>query len=78
MGTKEFRGDCVGNPFGRLARLVEVIDNAREITKLTLFKHCAVAPLVRLDMGRYPNDYTFHKHKNIYFYCWSAIEHFYW
>jgi len=74
---KEFIGDCVNNPFASLETLSEIIDNAREITKKTFIKYCDVENDLRQDMKQFPNDYTFFKYQNIYFFTWSAIEHFY-
>lgn len=77
MGKKEFLGTCVGNPFGRIETLVEIIDNAKEITKETFLKHCSVHSDILKEFRTYPNDYGFYKNSNVYFYTWSAIEHFY-
>lgn len=77
MKTKEFSGTCVENPFGRIETLVKVIDNAIEITKQTFFKHCILSAELVAEIRLYPNDYRFYKYKSIYFYTWSAIEHFY-
>ena len=74
---KEFIGTCVENPFRRIETLVEIVDNAQEITKQTFLKHCFVHPDLLADMRRFPNDYSFWKCKNVYYYEWSAIEHFY-
>ena len=78
MKTKEFQGTCVENPFGQFEMLVKVIDNAKEITKQTFFKHCFVHPEIVTQMKQYPNDYEFYKYQDIYFFCWSAIEYFFW
>ena len=77
MKTKEFIGTCVENPFGRIETLVEVVDNAIEIIKQTFFRHCFVHPEIAAQIRQYPYDYEFYKYRNIYFYVWSAIEHFY-
>jgi len=78
MKTKEYQGCCVDNPFGRIELLVETVENAIEITKQTFLRHCFVHPDILAQMRQFPNDYTFSKYKNIYFYTWSAIEHFFW
>ena len=78
METKEFQGTCVENPFGRIEALVKVVENATEIAKQTFLRRCFVPPEEKAKMKQYPNDFEFYKYKNIYFYCWSAIEHFYW
>lgn len=75
---KEFQGTCVGNPFGRIERLIEIVDNAIEITKRTFYKHCLIHPDISTQIKRFPNDYGFYKYQGIYFYTWSAIEHFYY
>ena len=74
---KEFIGTCVENPFGRIETLAGIVDRATEITKRTFLKHCLVHPDTLADMRRFPNDYYFAKTGKVYFYEWSAIEHFY-
>ena len=78
MKTKEFQGTCVDNPFGRIETLVKVVENAIEITKQTFFRHCFISSKEVAQIKQYPNDYEFYKYQNVYFYCWSMIEHFYW
>ncbi len=78
MKTKEFQGTCVENPFGRIEALVKVVEDAIEITKQTFFKHCFIHSKIVAQIKQYPNDYEFFKRRGIYFYRWSAIEHFYW
>ena len=73
----EFIGTCVENPFDRIELLVEVVENAKEITKRTFLKNNCVHPDIIKEMRRFPNDYMFYRNKNIDFYEWSAIEHFY-
>ncbi len=78
MDRLQFQGTCVDNPFNTVHVLCECIDRAREITKKTFFKRCEVEECVERDMAKFPNDYTFHKSgQRVYFYTWSAIEHFY-
>ncbi len=74
---KTFFGTCVDNPFGILSRLCQVIDNARTISKRTFLRHCFVEPEIVADFERFPYDYEFFSNRGIYFYTWSAIEHFY-
>jgi len=74
---KEFIGTCVENPFGRIETLVKIIDNAREISKRSFLRQTCVHPDIIKEMRRFPNDYEFYQHKDICFYTWSAIEHFY-
>lgn len=78
MKSKEFRGTCVDNPFGRIETLVKVVENAIEITKQTFSRRCFIHPEITSEIRKYPRDYEFYKYKDIYFYTWSAIEHFYW
>lgn len=68
MKTKEYRGNCVDNPFGRIETLVEVVENAIEITKQTFFKHCFIHLDIARQMRQFPNNYEFFKYKDIYFY----------
>lgn len=76
--TKQFMGTCVENPFNSISMLCEVVENAKEITKRTFFKHCFVHPETSQQMKQFPHDYSYSKYKNIYFFTWSRIEHFYW
>ena len=77
MVTKEFIGTCVENPFEDDTILYEMVENAKEISKQTFFKHCNITLDHKRMMRDYPNDYQFYKNKNLYFYKWSAIEYFY-
>ena len=77
MKTKNFIGTCVENPFERLEILIKVIDSAKEITKATFLKHCYIYSNILREMKQFPYDFSFYKYNNIYFYTWSAIEHFY-
>lgn len=77
MQTKEFIGTCVENPYGRIETLCEIVENAVQISKKTFLKHCVVHPCTLISMKHFPNDYEYFKCKNVYFYRWSAIEHFY-
>lgn len=75
---KIFKGDCVHNPFETSDKLIEIIDRAREIKKHTFFKHCLIEAQIVAEMYKFPNDFRFFKSAGgIYFYQWSAIEHFY-
>lgn len=73
----QFIGTCVDNPFRTFEMLIVVIGVAVEIKKATFLRACAVDHLKRADFKRFPNDYSFFKSGNVYFYEWSAIEHFY-
>lgn len=75
---KEFIGTCVGNPFGTSEALDKIIDEAEEITiKEFLAVTEDITPELELEMRRYPDDFAFYRSGNIYYYEWSAIEHFY-
>ena len=79
---KQFIGTCVENPFDTVGDLCQVVETARNITRQTFLKHCIVTPVERADFNSYIYDYGFYKYsgvigKDIYFYTWSAIEHFY-
>lgn len=76
--TKDYQGCCVDNPFDDIAILCEIVENAIEITKQTFLKHCFIHPDTMQDFRQWPRSYVFSKYKNIYFYTWSAIEHFYY
>jgi len=75
---KIFQGDCVGNPFKTTAKLIQIIERSTEIKKKTFFKHCLVEAEIQAEMIKFPYDFRFFKSRNIYFYQWSAIEHFYY
>lgn len=74
---KEYKGNCVSNPFRNPETLSKVIDGADQITKRTFLKYCAVDDETLKAMREFPSDYEFYKYGNIYFYTWSAIEYFY-
>jgi len=72
---KTFWCDCV-NPEMNLETLDRVIDEAEEITREEFFNEIADEGLEeRVD--EFPDNYTFWKYEDIYFFTWSAIEHFY-
>ena len=74
---KEFIWTCVWNPFESIEVLSEIIDNSREIKKETFLKNCFIERVLKRQFDKYKFDYHFYKHKKIYFFTWSAIEHFY-
>lgn len=78
MDMRGFQGTCVGNPFDDIDILCQVIEDAREITKQTFLRRCDVYPDTKKEFTKWPRDYTFYKNKNVYFYTWSCIEHFYY
>ena len=70
-------GDCVNPPVGK-TQMGRIIDSAEEITAHEFLSHCEVALDIREDMTEYPDDYEFNRSiDGIYYYVWSAIEHFY-
>lgn len=74
-----FIGTCIvgNNPFGD--KIDEIVENAKEITRQTFLKHCNVDPEIKKQMFTYLWDFSYFKNKkeNVYFYEWSAIEHFF-
>jgi len=75
---KQLIGTCVGNPFKSLWKLNFILDNAKEITRQTFFRNCDVDNDTKIGMYEYPNDFEYYKsYEGVYFYTWSAIEHFY-
>jgi len=81
---KQFIGTCVDNPFGDIGTLIDIVDNrAKQISKKAFLQNCDVLPELINTMQTYPNDYEFYKSEipftkqRVYFYTWSAIEHFY-
>ena len=74
---KDLIGTCVDNPFGRI-ELSRIIENGEVISKAKFMRTCAIHPDTARDMRRFPNDYEyFQSLDGIYYYEWSAIEHFY-
>ena len=74
---KKYFGNCVDNPFNTPENLCLVIDNAKEITKQAFMRNCFIEKGIKGDMKDFPNDYTYYKNGDIYFYVWSMIEYFY-
>lgn len=77
MKSKEFIGTCVENPFERIELLAEIVENAKKIFKKKFFEHCFIHPDIIKAIKQFPNDYEFYQYKDIMFYEWSGIEHFY-
>lgn len=80
----QYRGDCSSNPFQTTSVLIDVIDRAKEITKVTFFRRCLLVDggkALQSCMRNFPGDYTYWKSsyrgKPVYFYEWSRIEFFY-
>lgn len=74
---KEFIGTCVENPFERIELLVEITEKARPISKKRFIENCYIHPDIIKAIKQYPDDYEFFEYKDVMFYVWSAIEHFY-
>ena len=81
---KQFIGTCVENPFEDIGTLTDIVENrAKPISKRVFLQKCDVAQEVVIAMRTYPYDYEFYQSEIpftkqvIYFYTWSAIEHFY-
>jgi len=74
---KEFIGTCVNNPFERIELLVEITEGAKKISKKKFFENCFIHPDIIKIIKKYPYDYEFYQYKDIMFYIWSGIEHFY-
>ena len=74
---KQFIGTCVGNPFSGVDELNKIVDSGRVISKKRFLSECDVDNCIISEMKRFPYDYQFFKSDEIYFYEWSAIEHFY-
>jgi len=74
---KTFIGTCVNNPFGSMERLEAIVDEAEEISQAQFLQQCTVTSSVLAEMQCYPQDFEFYRNGEVYFFCWSAIEHFY-
>ena len=84
MKDKFFVGSCVNNPFHSINKLLDIIDNSREIMRVTFLKHCNVRDInfpynMKENMRKYPHDFSFNKSKidSVYFFTHSCIEYFY-
>lgn len=81
----ELIGTCVGNPFGDVNTLIDIIDHSQQITRDQFLRKCDVSGedmrKHRDFMFSFPNDYTYHKGvwkgKPVYFFEHSRIEHFF-
>lgn len=81
---KQFVGTCVDNPFGGIETLTGIVENnSIEISKQTFLRNCSVDEDTIQEMKRFPHDFEFYKSRvpfsrtTVYFFCHSAIEHFY-
>lgn len=86
MEKRAFIGNCVTGLDDDLFReyiaddstlLAQLVENSKEISKKIFLKHCYIDRDIEKQFKKSPQDYTFYKNGNIYFYEWSAIEHFY-
>ena len=84
MQDKTPFGSCVDNPFDSVDELIEIIDNATEITFEEFIVECDTSGLgfefdqcLKCTMRDYPNDFSYYRNEGIYFYVHSAIEHFF-
>ena len=70
-------GTCINNPFSSVNKLCNVIDKGRPLSRKRFFEECDVEEETRSLMKEYPHDFRFYQYKDIFFYTWSSIEHFY-
>lgn len=77
MQKKYIGSDDHNNPFKSLDELCIIIDEAEEITKAQFLAICKVTHKLARNMKQYPNDYTYHRNREIYFYTHSAMQYFY-
>ena len=80
---KTYKGNCIDNPFHNINKIREVVYNAKEISKSTFLKNVDMdewetLKTLKYGMRVFPNDFTYHKYKDIYFFRHSAIEYFFW
>lgn len=83
-GRKEFIGTCVENPFKDIGTLTDIVENrAKQISRKAFLQQCDIPVELQKEMREYSHDYEFYKSEMpftkqvVYFYTWSAIEHFY-
>jgi hypothetical protein len=74
---KAFLGTCIENPFESAAKLDQIIEDGRLMSKAKFLEQCDVDNLIIMDIRRFPKDYTFYACGDIMWYEWSAIYHFY-
>lgn len=73
---KEFICSCV-NPIWETDKLIDIIDNAKKISKKEFFDNCDVNEDLISNIKEYPYDFEFYKNGEIMFFTHSAIESFY-
>lgn len=74
---KEFIGTCVDNPFRDLGKLCEIIESGRKVSRKKFFDTCNIEDELKKIMRKFVNDFCFFRSGDIWFYEWSAIEHFF-
>jgi len=70
-------GTCIDNPFGSRERLEKIMTGAKKISRKEFLEVCDVPSEIVIEMKEYYDDFEYYKNGDIYFYIWSAIEHFY-
>jgi|TARA_Y100000310_G_scaffold309003_1_gene352676 hypothetical protein len=81
--THSFIGTCISNPFHSVILLDAVVHGSKQITRKTFDKHCDTRFVMVFEddykklVNEYPNDFTFHKNKAIYFFTHSSVEFFF-
>ena len=74
---KQFIGTCESNPFATVEELSLLIDKARPLSRNRFLIECSLPDDIRDQMLEFPNSFIYYQMKNIWFYEWSRIEHFY-
>jgi hypothetical protein len=74
---KKLIGTCGDNPFIPPEAMDRLVENAQEIGAEEFIGQCELEEERIKNMAQQPNDYRFFKNGDIYFYEWSAIEHFF-
>lgn len=75
---RTFAGTCVHNPFGSIENLQRIIDSGIKCNREHFFRECEVDDEIKKMIKAFPRDFVFYRTKSgVYFYTWSAIEHFY-
>lgn len=83
INMKEYIGNCVGNPFGSLMRLSEVIDGAKSISNKKFLKECNTEDVelygyqLKQMIKQFSNDFDYFQYKDIMFFTHSCIEYFF-
>lgn len=73
---KNFQCDCV-SPIWNTEKLIEIIDNAKSISKKKFLASCLVDDVILQNIKQFPFDFEYYQNNNIFFFKHSAIEHFY-